>query len=287
MYLRTRLSLIVVGLLLGSLLGSLCYGAAIDFDDVEVTAGVGWTDWDHYRDIGVLFSHDLCLENVGLGEPGFQPTFELGGGTEPNGLALSYAACGHVIIEATFVIPGTDIPTTADVVTADAFDAQVGTSLGTLEAYDAEDNLIASDTQTTPTCGYGSYQVTGPGIARLKIIQDSDGGLFDNFYFQLDLSPVEMAEPVCVLHPAFPNPFNPRTTIAFDVPQAMAVDLCVYDAAGRCVVALLDDEVVRAGRNEVAWQGRDRTGRRLASGTYFCRLQAGGSAQMQRMTLLK
>ena len=86
---------------------------------------------------------------------------------------------------------------------------------------------------------------------------------------------------------AYPNPFNPRTTIVFEAPREMAVSLRVFDAAGRVVAELLRDEVVRQGRNVVAWQGEGADGRPVASGVYFCRLEAGGGVQTKRMTLLK
>ena len=90
-----------------------------------------------------------------------------------------------------------------------------------------------------------------------------------------------------VLLGAYPNPFNPRTTIAFEVPREMAVSLRVYDVAGRMVAELLSDEVARQGRNEVTWQGEDLEGRPVSAGVYFYRLEAGGIVQTKRMTLLK
>ncbi len=84
-----------------------------------------------------------------------------------------------------------------------------------------------------------------------------------------------------------PNPFNPRTTISFDLPRGMPVTLNVYDLAGRLVVVLLDDLMASAGRNEVVWRGRDQAGRQLPSGTYFYRLEAGGYVEKKRMTMLR
>ncbi len=84
-----------------------------------------------------------------------------------------------------------------------------------------------------------------------------------------------------------PNPFNPSTTISFDLSRGMAVDLNVYDLAGRLVGVLLKSDARPAGRNEVVWRGRDDHGRALPSGTYFYRLEAGGQAVTRRMMLLK
>jgi len=83
-----------------------------------------------------------------------------------------------------------------------------------------------------------------------------------------------------------PNPFNPSTRIAFDLPETADVRLEVYSAAGRRVATLID-RVVEAGRHHVAWQGRDASGRALPSGVYFARLVAGEEIAEHRMVLLK
>lgn len=92
---------------------------------------------------------------------------------------------------------------------------------------------------------------------------------------------------VWALRPPFPNPFNPRTTIAFDLPEAATVRLEVFDIAGRLVDVLLRDEMFAAGRWEAAWLGRDAAGRSVAAGVYFCRLEAGGFRATMRMLLVK
>lgn len=86
---------------------------------------------------------------------------------------------------------------------------------------------------------------------------------------------------------AYPNPFNPRTTLSFDLARAGTVSLFVYDLSGRVVEVLLDQEVAQAGRNEVVWRGVDETGRGLSSGVYFYRLDAGEYSETKRMVLLK
>jgi len=86
---------------------------------------------------------------------------------------------------------------------------------------------------------------------------------------------------------ASPNPFNPKTTIRFDLPDARCVDLRVYDATGRLVRTLLDGETRPAGRQDVAWDGRDAAGRTAPSGVYFYSLRAGEDRDLGRMLLLK
>jgi hypothetical protein len=88
------------------------------------------------------------------------------------------------------------------------------------------------------------------------------------------------------LHAAVPNPFNPSTQLAFDLPQAGPVRLAVYDLRG-ALVRLLADGPLPAGRQVAVWDGRDDAGRGLASGVYFIRLDAGGRRAQQKALLLK
>ena len=84
-----------------------------------------------------------------------------------------------------------------------------------------------------------------------------------------------------------PNPFNPMTTIRYDVPRSGRVKIDVFDVRGRKVTTLVD-RVVPAGRHSVVWDGRDQGGATVPSGVYFSRLTAdGGERFTDRMTLLK
>ncbi|MFO7652198.1 MAG: hypothetical protein R6X25_00060 [Candidatus Krumholzibacteriia bacterium] len=84
-----------------------------------------------------------------------------------------------------------------------------------------------------------------------------------------------------------PNPFNPKTTIRFELPSRAAVTLRVFDVAGRLVRVLMEGEIHDRGRHEAVWLGRDDAGRRCASGTFFCRFEAGTHVETTRMTLVK
>lgn len=85
---------------------------------------------------------------------------------------------------------------------------------------------------------------------------------------------------------AYPNPFNPSTTLAYRLPAEQDVRLAVYGLDGRLVRTLVD-EVQTAGLHEAVWTGRDARGRRVSSGTYFYRLEAGGKLMQRSMTLIK
>jgi len=84
----------------------------------------------------------------------------------------------------------------------------------------------------------------------------------------------------------YPNPFNPQTTVEFDLASPRPVDLAVYDLTGRRV-ARLADEVLPAGRHRRVWTGRDDRGRTMASGVYVVRLRAGDVEALHKVLLVK
>ncbi|MEW6750068.1 MAG: FlgD immunoglobulin-like domain containing protein [Candidatus Latescibacterota bacterium] len=85
------------------------------------------------------------------------------------------------------------------------------------------------------------------------------------------------------LLPAYPNPFNPQTTLSVHVPgPAATVDLRIYDTLGRSVRLLMRGPL-RSGMHAVLWDGRDDAGAMAASGVYLCRLQAGPASQVQKV----
>jgi serine protease len=83
-----------------------------------------------------------------------------------------------------------------------------------------------------------------------------------------------------------PNPFNPQTTVNFDLASPGPVVLAVYDVRGSRVIELLR-ESLPAGRHQVIWNGLDDQGHAVGSGLYFCRLQAGGRQEMMKMMLVR
>ncbi len=106
--------------------------------------------------------------------------------------------------------------------------------------------------------------------------------------FQPELSPVPHPSypAAVVLHQNVPNPFNPTTTISYELDTAGPVDLQVFDLAGR-LVKTLHHGTESAGHHEKVWQGRDRLGRPVATGVYFYRLRADNEVQTRRMLLAK
>jgi putative hemolysin len=89
------------------------------------------------------------------------------------------------------------------------------------------------------------------------------------------------------LHANAPNPFRRGTAIRYELPSSARVSITIHDAAGRAVRTLLADEVRAGGEHSVLWDGCDDSGRRVASGAYFYRLESGGRAMVRRMVFVK
>lgn len=83
-----------------------------------------------------------------------------------------------------------------------------------------------------------------------------------------------------------PNPFNPATTIGFELPEAADVDVAVYNLVGQRLRTLVQEHKV-AGRYQVVWDGKDDAGRDVSSGVYFYRYRAGDFWASRRMLLIR
>ncbi|RMH71379.1 MAG: T9SS C-terminal target domain-containing protein [Gemmatimonadetes bacterium] len=88
------------------------------------------------------------------------------------------------------------------------------------------------------------------------------------------------------LYAAYPNPFNPKTTIRFDLPHEANVNLSIYTIDGRLVTTLIQ-ESTPAGYHTVEWNGNDAQGMAVPSGVYVSQLQTEQTIQMKSMVLLR
>ncbi|MBC8426123.1 T9SS type A sorting domain-containing protein [bacterium] len=87
-------------------------------------------------------------------------------------------------------------------------------------------------------------------------------------------------------HPPHPNPFNPATTLVFEIDRPQQVALDIYDLQGRWVRSLLNARL-EADRFQSNWDGRDQSGAFLPSGVYFARLSLEGRAFVRRLALIR
>lgn len=91
---------------------------------------------------------------------------------------------------------------------------------------------------------------------------------------------------VTALHQSFPNPFNPMTTISFDLAEDCHVSLCVYDISGRLVKTLVRGRKPPQ-RHAVRWLGTDDHDRRVASGVYLCRLETPSFSATRKLLVVR
>lgn len=89
------------------------------------------------------------------------------------------------------------------------------------------------------------------------------------------------------LYPAYPNPFNPNTSISYELPTDGMVYLAIYDLMGRKVNTLVSSKIQRAGYHHVTWNATNELGQSVAAGMYIYTIQSGKFRQTKKMILLK
>jgi len=83
-----------------------------------------------------------------------------------------------------------------------------------------------------------------------------------------------------------PNPFNPKTTISFNLTAPGETTLSIYDVAGNRITTLVDQDL-EAGDHQFTWNGADHGGRPAAAGVYLYKLDSGSIHEVKRMTLVR
>ena len=127
----------------------------------------------------------------------------------------------------------------------------------------------------------------GAGTVQLDIFDlNSDEHLFldVNFYAgMVDISKDIIKPNQFLLFPAYPNPFNPVTTIRFNIPVKTqhATTLKLFDVNGRPIKSLVN-RVLQAGQHEIEWYASG-----MPSGVYFAELVSGNYRQVQKLVLMK
>jgi len=88
------------------------------------------------------------------------------------------------------------------------------------------------------------------------------------------------------LHNNYPNPFNPQTSIAYDLPKASKVELAIYNVMGQKIRTLISEKK-SAGRYMATWDGQNDFGAQVATGVYFYRIMADDFVKSHKMMLMK
>jgi len=176
-----------------------------------------------------------------------------------------------------------------------------GTIAGSTDAYDFI--LTAIDGQVNGGGGVDKVRMKIWNDATNAVVFDNQAGASDSDApttalgggsIVIHASPSKAGEVVAgmstptafALLPNRPNPFNPETSIEYQVPVASRVLLRVFDTAGRLVATLVDGEHA-AGSYVTTWNGRTASGTRAASGSYFVLMQSGANTARMRVTLMK
>jgi hypothetical protein len=92
--------------------------------------------------------------------------------------------------------------------------------------------------------------------------------------------------PILRLEQSHPNPFNPSTTLAYELGHSGPLRICVLNLRGELVRTLFRG-TMPAGRYDVAWDGRDNAGLRVVSGVYLIRFEADGAIQQRKVALVQ
>jgi hypothetical protein len=88
------------------------------------------------------------------------------------------------------------------------------------------------------------------------------------------------------LYPAYPNPFNPTTTLRYELPEDAIVNITIYDMVGRIIRTLVNDSQT-AGYKSIQWNATNDRNEPVSTGLYLYTIQAGKFRQTEKMVLLK
>lgn len=178
----------------------------------------------------------------------------------------------------------------------------------------ATGGFISASTQSFPVIGegsvglanatYGNAVFSGDGVlAEITFTAKTDGMFTPDMLGVKEITVVNagmLAETIAVEDPTivsnvpksfalgqnFPNPFNPTTTISFNMPQSGYMTMKVYDVLGRCVRTLASGEYA-AGNYSIVWDATDDNGNNISAGLYFYTISAKNYHATRRMMFIK
>jgi hypothetical protein len=148
---------------------------------------------------------------------------------------------------------------------------------------------VVDPSQPTMVAEFPSWGHTGYGLGFNGDVTTMGGWLISMRDDSLAPTSATRSAPlveVAWLEPAYPNPLNPSTTIAFTLGRAQELTVSIHDVRGRRVAELARGAFA-AGRHTVTWTGEDRDGRPVASGVYLVRLHGAGLDASGTVTVIK
>ena len=226
------------------------------------------------------------------------------GGTSNGGKDTSASQTFAITVQSTADATQDVLGTVQNLISSGALDAGTGTALtSTLNAAIASANAGNTTTASNQLSAFinkvsaqsGKKLTTAQAnalIAAAQSIMDNIGSKGKKGQALLAKvgdgeSVMETALPEALgLEQAYPNPFNPSTTIQYGLPEGANVTLVVYNILGQQVRTLVSG-AQGPGHYSVVWDGRDEAGRPAATGVYIYWLQAGAFSQVRKMILAK
>ena len=103
---------------------------------------------------------------------------------------------------------------------------------------------------------------------------------------QLNINESDLIPETFALYANYPNPFNPTTTITYDLPKRSQVTLGIYDLLGKQIKTLVK-QLQDAGNKIAVWDGTNNSGRPVSAGVYLYQIQVGEFSQTRKMVLLR
>ena len=142
---------------------------------------------------------------------------------------------------------------------------------------------VAQGAVTSSSGSYFDRSVTAGATYHYEMAVRTTGG----DVFRSPVADATMVALTLALYQNHPNPFNPQTTIRYDLPPgSVRVRLWILDVAGH-IVRTLVDEAQSGGARSVVWNGTDDRGAGVSSGVYFYVLEAGKERRTHKLVLLK
>jgi hypothetical protein len=166
--------------------------------------------------------------------------------------------------------------------------------------------ISTTDNQVSSFTTLHSETLSNPGFVEKSFNLDAYNGqniyiafrhhdVSDLFYIKLDnieISRVNLSETTPVipqktaLKANYPNPFNPTTTLCFDLKNDSNMSLIIYNAKGQKVKTIAND-FYKAGSHQVQWNGKDENGKNVSSGIYFYTMKTDHYTSTRKMILMK